>query len=58
MKRKSRKGKHVMSKDIFLAKAHDAFTVSSSKISVLLFIYQKYGAWEHSFSMFYAEDFF
>ena len=47
-----------MSKDIFLAKAHDAFTVSSSKISVLLFIYQKYGAWEHSFSMFYAEDFF
>ena len=47
-----------MSKDIFLAKPHSAFTVSSSKTNVLLFIYLKYGAWEHSFSKFYVEDFF
>ena len=60
--RKSIKGKHIKSRDMYFQQdLNSTFTVlsniqiierelTSSKISVLLFISLKYGAWEHRFS--------
>ena len=69
--RKSKKGKHIKSRGIYFQQdLHSTFIalsnvriieseLTSGKISVLLFIFLKYGAWERSFTpMYYVEDFF
>ena len=70
MTKKIKKGKHIKSRDkCFQQNLHSVFTVlsniriierelTSGKISVLLFIFLKYGAWECSFSpVVHVEDF-